>query len=184
LYDCSYIDNVKSKIQMANTVKKVKIKKLIDPAKYVNTDTGEDLTSEVKDGGFEFYENTEMVTITSDNFTILDSTALIFLRKHLNRSELGSISIIAEDLRTPLNIVYNASVPHTNESLQSALEILSRSTFNSLIRKLMKLGVLYQIKGNIKGKIRVIYMMNPFVARKRKQLDSKLIEVFKEFNKS
>jgi hypothetical protein len=45
----------------------------------------------------------------------------------------------------------------------------------------MKLGVLYQIKGNIGGKIRVIYMMNPFVARKRKQLDSKVIDVFKEF---
>lgn len=169
---------------MTSTVKKVNIKRIIDPSKYVNIDTGEDLTSEVKNGGFEFYENTEMITITSDDFTILDSTALMFLRKQLNRSELGSISIIAEDLRTPLNIVYNTSIPHTNESLQNALEISSRSTFNSLINKLMKLGVLYQIKGNIKGKVRVIYMMNPFVARKRKQLDSKVIEVFKEFNKS
>jgi predicted transcriptional regulator len=166
---------------MGNIVKKVTVKKLIDPSQYVNVETGEELVSQLNDGGVEFHQDSEYVTITSDNFTILDSTALVFLKKHLNRSELGSISIIAEDLKTPLNIVYNNSIPHSNESLQKTLDIASNSTFNLLIKKLMKLGVLYQIKGNIGGKIRVIYMMNPFVARKRKQLDSKVIDVFKEF---
>ena len=169
---------------MGNIVKKVTVKKLIDPSQYVNVETGEDLTSQLNNGGVEFHQNSEYITITSDNFTILDFNALVFLKNHLNRSELGSISIIAEDLKTPLNIVYNNSIPHSNESLQKTLNIASNSTFNLLIKKLMKLGVLYQIKGNIGGQVRVIYMMNPFVARKRKQLDSKLLNVFKDFNSS
>jgi len=47
----------------------------------------------------------------------------------------------------------------------------------------MKAGVIYQIKGNIAGEVRVIYMMNPFLARKRKTIDKEVFNVFNPFLK-
>jgi predicted transcriptional regulator len=169
---------------MGATIKKVKINKKIDPSQYVNVESGEILNSEIKNLEMEISQEMDQIMIHSDNYTIVDSRAMAFLKNHLNRSELGSLSIMSEDLKTPLNIVYNNNIPHTNESLQTILGIASSSTFNLLIKKMMKFGILYQIKGNIMGRVRVIYMMNPFVARKRKQLDSKLLNVFKDFNSS
>jgi predicted transcriptional regulator len=87
---------------------------------------------------------------------------------------------MASDLKTPLNLVFNHSVPHTNETLQVALDIASRSTFTLLIKKLMTLGVLYQLKGNFMGKVRVVYMMNPMLARKRSKMDAVVNDVFKK----
>jgi hypothetical protein len=163
------------------SIKKVQPKSNIDTSLYVNSETGEALGDELLGKTVEVSDKASHVIIHSHEYTIVDSKAMSFLREHLNRSELGSIGIMTEDLKTSLNIIYNNNVPHTNESLQRILRIASNSTFNLLIRKLMKLGVLYQIKGNIMGKIRVIYMMNPFLARKRKQLDINVIDIFKEF---
>ena len=169
---------------MSKSVKKVNNNKKIDPSLYINSKTGESLSEEIK--GLELTTSVESgkVIINSYDYTIVDSTAMNFLRKHLNRSELGSIGIMTEDLKTPLNVVFNHNIPHTNETLQSVLGIASNSTFNLLIKKLMKLGVLYQVKGNVRDKIRVFYMMNPFVARKRKILDSKVTLIFKDFKKN
>lgn len=166
---------------MSSSTKKQEKHKHVDMTPYVNVETGETLVSELKDSKVEITEDSESIVVTSDNYTVIDSEAMLFLTQHLNRSELGAVSIISADLRTPLNIVYNNTIPHTNETLQELLGMASNSTFNLLIKKLMKLGVLYQIKGYIMGKIRVIYMMNPFVARKRKQFDEKVVNLFREF---
>lgn len=164
------------------SVKKVKKSVKIDPSIYINCETGESLYDEM-DGNseLELSKNSNVVTINSNDFTIIDSSAIAFLKQHLNRSELGSIGIMAEDLKTALNLVYNHNRAHSNESLQKSLGIASNSTFRLLIKKLMSLGVLYQIKGRIGNGIRVMYIMNPFVARKRKQVDKMLVEVFEQF---
>jgi predicted transcriptional regulator len=167
---------------MSSEMKLVRQKKKIDVSQYVNTETGEYLESELKGKGSvtTITDNEKYVTISSDDYTIIDADALRYLQSLLNRSELGSLSIIASDLKTPINLVFNNNVPHTNESLQKALNINSNSTFNILIRKLMKIGVLYQIKGNIMGSVKVIYMMNPLLARKRARLDSQVFNIFKK----
>lgn len=166
---------------MASTARKINKKEKIDVTPYVNTETGEPLTSELQGRSMQSSTSTNEVMVYSDDYVIIDADAISFLRQHLNRSELGSIGIMSADLKTPLNIIYNNNVPHTNETLQKLLGIASNSTFSLLVRKLMKLGVLYQIKGNIMGKIRVIYMMNPFLARKRKILDEKVTKLFINF---
>lgn len=155
----------------------------LDIDKYINIDTGETLISSLKGKELIIKEATGQILITTEDYVIVDSKALSFLKEHLNRSELGSISILSEDLKTPYNIIYNNNVPHTNETLQNTLGFSSQAMFMKLIKKLIIHGVLYQIKGNIMGNVRVIYMMNPFLARKRKTVDEELIKVFKEFKK-
>lgn len=170
---------------MGNRIIKPREKKqvAIDLTKYVNEETGELLTSELQRDKMVVTVTKEgdYVVITSDDYVVLDCKTVNYLSDILSRTEMNNILMMATDLKTPLNIVYNGPQPHSNESLQVFLGYSSKSTFIKLLQKLIKAGVLYQIKGNIRGEVRVIYMMNPFLARKRKTIDKEVFEVFKPF---
>ena len=170
---------------MGNRIIKPREKKqvAIDLTKYVNEETGELLTSELQRDKMVVTVTKEgdYVVITSDDYVVLDCKTVNYLSDILSRTEMNNILIMATDLKTPLNIVYNGPQPHSNESLQVFLGYSSKSTFIKLLQKLIKAGVIYQIKGNIRGEVRVIYMMNPFLARKRKTIDKEVFEVFKPF---
>jgi hypothetical protein len=170
---------------MGNRIIKPREKKqvAIDLTKYVNEETGELLTSELQRDKMVVTVTKEgdYVVITSDDYVVLDCKTVNYLSDILSRTEMNNILMMATDLKTPLNIVYNGPQPHSNESLQVFLGYSSKSTFIKLLQKLIKAGVIYQIKGNIRGEVRVIYMMNPFLARKRKTIDKEVFEVFKPF---
>ena len=167
-----------------NKVTKIKKNTVLELDQYVNKDTGEILSSEVKgDTHVTVSSDTGLRTITSDDYAVIDSDALLTLMSMVNNSDLANIIKMAIVTKTPLNIVFNNHVPHTNESLQKYLELNSKSMFIKLIRRLIKIGVLYQIKGKIYGEVRVCYMLNPFLTRKRKQFESKVFEVFDQFKK-
>jgi hypothetical protein len=170
---------------MGNRIIKPREKKqvAIDLTKYVNEETGELLTSELQRDKMVVTVTKEgdYVVITSDDYVVLDCKTVNYLSDILSRTEMNNILMMATDLKTPLNIVYNGPQPHSNESLQIFLGYSSKSTFIKLLQKLIKAGVIYQIKGNIRGEVRVIYMMNPFLARKRKTIDKEVFEVFKPF---
>lgn len=155
----------------------------LDLTKYVNSDTGELLTSELRRDkmAVTITEEGNYVVITSDDYVVLDCKTVNYLSEVLSKPEMQSILKMATDLKTPLNIVYNGPQPHSNESLQRFLGYSSEAMFIKLLKKLIKEGVLYQIKGRISGEVRVIYMMNPFLARKRKTIDKEVFEVFRPF---
>jgi hypothetical protein len=168
-----------NKIVRASDKKKVNL----DLSKYVNTATGELLTSELRKDKMvvTVTEEGNYVVITSDDYVVLDCKTVNYLSEILSRTEMNNVLMMTTDLKTPLNIVYNGPQPHSNESLQKFLGYSSKSTFIKLLQKLMKAGVIYQIKGNIAGEVRVIYMMNPFLARKRKTIDKEVFNVFNPF---
>lgn len=170
---------------MGNKIVRPREKKqvAIDLTKYVNEETGELLTSELQRDKMVVTVTKEgnYVVITSDDYVVLDCKTVNYLSDILSRTEMNNILMMATDLKTPLNIVYNGPQPHSNESLQVFLGYSSKSTFIKLLQKLIKAGVIYQIKGNIRGEVRVIYMMNPFLARKRKTIDKEVFEVFRPF---
>lgn len=168
---------------MGNRIIKARASKKIniDYTKYVNSETGELLSSELEGGKMKISmtEEGKMIIMSSDNFIILDANTVKYLDQVLSTSEMGHIMKMTIDLKTPLNLIYNGAYPHSNKSLQDLLGYTSESTFLKLIKKLMNLGILYQIKGNISGSVRVVYMLNPFLARKRKSLDKEVFEVFR-----
>lgn len=170
---------------MSNKIIKPREKKQvsIDLTKYVNADTGELLTSELNRDKMvvTVTEEGSYVVITSDDYVVLDCKTVQYLAEILSRTEMNNVLMMATDLKTPLNLIYNGPQPHSNESLQHFLGYSSKSTFIKLLQKLMRVGVLYQIKGNISGSVRVVYMLNPFLARKRKTIDKEVFEVFKPF---
>ena len=169
---------------MTSSVRKIKEKERLDLSKYMNTETGEPLSSELQGKSIQLTTQGSSVMICSDNYVIIDADSFNFLKKHLNRSELGSIGIMSVDLKTELNVIYNNNFPHTNDSLQKVLGIASNSTFHVLIKKLVNLGVVYQMKGKVRDRIMTFYLMNPFLARKRKTIDAGLAEIFTTFKEN
>lgn len=155
----------------------------IDLDKYANIETGETLASEAAQGkGFTIREHTGLKTITSSDYAVIETEAILFLSRILNNSDLANVVKMSVLTRTPLNIVYaDNNYPHTHDTLQKYLEIDSKSMFIKLIRRLIKNGILYQIKGKIYGEVRVCYMLNPYLSRKRKQFESAVFDAFERF---
>ena len=166
-----------------NTVKPVTRQKAVDFSKYANIETGQEMQEELFTGNVtvSVNESTGLSTISSSDYAVIDSDALLALMQVLNNSDLANVIKMAVVTKTPLNVIFNGNIPHTNETLQKYLELKSEAMYINLIRRLIKIGVLYQIKGLIYGEVRVCYMLNPFLTRKRKQFESKVFEVFEQF---
>ena len=162
-------------------IKEIKSRKKIDVAEYVSLTTGEQLLSKFHGSTVFVSEKTDLVSIDNDNYAVFDTDIMLHLSQYFNKSELGSIYLLSIDLKTELNLIYNHSIPHTNESLMKKLDISSSSTFTSLIKKLIKHKVICRFKGKVLNQKRFIYSMNPFLARKRKTLHKDVVEIFKEF---
>ena len=170
---------------MGNKITQPRLKKNVDfdLETYVNIETGELLSSSLgRDKlSVSVTEKGDYVVMSSDDYVVLDSATVKFLANQLSRAELSNVLMMATDLKTPLNLVYNGPQPHSNESLQAFLGYSSRAMFFKLLNKLMKLGVIYQIKVRISGELRVVYMLNPYIARKRKTIDNTVFQVFQPF---
>lgn len=160
-------------------VRKVKNKNKVDITKYVNSETGELLIDEVEgDASLSITSESDTVIVSSKNYAVIDEDAVMYLMSVLNNSDFANVMKMAITTKTPLNIIYNNNIPHTNETLKRYLSLNSKSMYNKMVNRLINEGILYQIKGKVYGKVRVIYMLNPYVTRKRKTFDSKVFDVF------
>jgi hypothetical protein len=170
---------------MGKQVKRVNEKKVIDVSMYHNEETGELLSSELGKGTtIVVNQKTSNVTIDYDNYATISTQAMFTLMEVLNNSDLANTLKMSLCAKGPLSLLYNENNQlHSNETLQKFLDISSKSSYFALINKLIKVGVLYQVKGLIYGEVRKIYMINPFLSKKRKVFDEKVIEVFQSFDK-
>lgn len=163
-------------------VKKISTTKSIDVSPFVNQETGEEFISELKEGtSITITEKTNLSELKSNNFAVIETNAIIFLSQMLNNSDLANVVKMAITVKTDQNVLYNNNIPHTNATLQTYLELKSEAMYMALIKRLMKIGVLYQVKGLVGEEIRVFYILNPFIARKRKIIQNDIIEVFEKF---
>ena len=159
-------------------------KENIDLSKYVNTDTGEPLSDELSDRvSIVVNKDTDMSVVSYSDYSVISTEAIVILSQILNNSDFANVIKMAIVVKTPMSIIYNDTVPHTNETLQKYLEIKSESMYISLMKRLMKAGILYQMKGLIYGEVRKIYIINPYICRKRRVFENKVLDVFKQFKK-
>lgn len=167
-----------------SVVKRVKENVVLDVSAYHNEETGELLSSELKGTVVTVTKKTTGVMIDYDDYATISTEAMLQLANVLNNSDLGNTLKMSLCAQTPLSLLYNNNNQlHSNKSLQEYLEIKSEAKYFDLIKRLIKAGVLYQIKGLIYGEVRKIYMINPFISKKRKVFDEQVIKVFKSFDK-
>ncbi len=164
--------------------KKITTNVKLDVANYWNEETGENLFTEITENGYSVSVKKESDLFTLDkpkNFCFINIDTLIKLYNVLTNSELGYLFKLIPLTKTEWNMIYNNTIPHSNHTLQDYLEIKSNSTFHALIKKLIRVGVLYQVKGNILGAVRLTYILNPNVSNRRKTFHISLIGYFKRF---
>jgi hypothetical protein len=168
---------------MKKQVKRIHDKKILDVSAYHNEETGELLSSELGRGiTITVSEKTNNVTISYDDYATISTKAMFTLMDVLNNSDLANTLKMTLCAKGPLSLLYNSNNQlHSNETLKKFLDISSQSSYFALIKKLIEVGVLYQVKGLIHGKVRKIYMINPFLSKKRKVFDEQVIEVFQSF---
>lgn len=169
---------------MSSKFKHITTEKIVELNEYIDPETGEVLERKDKQAAVLREKRTDLITIESDHFVVVDVEVIKVLMKVLNDADLAKVLKMGLTTTTPLNILTNTNNHfHTNSTLQDYLSIKSESMFMKLMRRLMKAGILYQLKGNVNGHVRVIYMMNPLLSRKRKTFDPELKKIFRSFDK-
>jgi len=167
-----------------NTIDKRKISSNITPDEYVNRDTGELLSSEVNDKiSLTIREDTNQFIINSDEYVVFDSDAIYYLTNYLSSTDRGKIMTIANMVKGDCSVVcQNNNHPHTPETLSVTLD-MSLNKFYCFIRKMTKRNILAYTICAPSGFLQKIYMLNPYIARKRKTINCELNHFFRDLTK-
>lgn len=161
-------------------MKNITVKRKFNISEYINITTGETLASELINNNSSLYkeQRTELVTVSSKEYMVIDSKAFQYIAKNLNIQDAFRTSQLADTLHTEFNMLYNTNnTPHTLDSISNLFGI-SIDEVRRLIKRLEKLSILGYLKGTKNGKSIRLYIMNPSVARKRKTFNSEIFKIF------
>lgn len=147
--------------------KNIKLKHHEAPAK-INKETGE----------VTILGESNTIEISYNNYIMIDTATLKTLvdENLLTRVEKGYIVEFATMLRTQYNAIFNNNVPHTIDSLSEYFE-MNYNRMSSTLKTLTKKGILAKLDTGD----RKMYILNPYLARKRKYIDSETALIFKKF---
>jgi len=159
-------------------IKPVIRKKNVPVDQYCDIETGEVMGSGNR---LQVLETTELSVVTSKDFVMIETDALLYICKMLSNADLNKFQQMCACLKTDLNIVYNHTIPHTRATLAQALEI-SEDEVTKLCKRLVKKGVLMkcQVAKSI-DVVQEVYIVNPSVARKRRTINNEVLNLFKDF---
>lgn len=151
---------------------------------FVNTETGETLTSEV---GVITSINTrdeDFVIIDGEDFMIVERGALNYLETILTPSEMNYVRLMTTMVRGEYNVLHSKEQQAlTRKTLQDEMDV-AKTTFVKLMSKLHKEGVINYIDSYIsKGKKVKYVMMNPTLARKSKRIRVETARMFRDLRK-
>ena len=152
--------------------------------KYVNHETGETMRSETKsnervqkkvpNGTFE---------INSDNYVMFDDNAVKYLLKVLNRTDVSRVFQMGNMTRGECSVISHSNAkPHTSESLSEVLG-MSMNKFYAMVRTMVKEGILAYTVCAPTGIVRKIYILNPYIARKKRVMNCELMMTFCDVTK-
>lgn len=167
-----------------NTTEKRKITSKLFPDEYINAETGELLSSEADEKiSITLKENTNQFIINSDEYVVFDSDAIHYLTNRLSTTERGKIVTIANMVKGDCSVIcQNNNHPHTPETLSISFD-MHIDKWYAFVRKMVKQGVLAYCVCAPSGYLQKIYMLNPYIARKRKTINCELNHFFRDITK-
>lgn len=160
-------------------INKVKKTSKLDMSKFINAETGELMDSELSKTTIKISEDTNLVSLSSDEFITIDSKVLNFLLKNkiITTTESGYVLAMANTVKTDYNALYkNNNTIHTLDSIAVLLE-LSIDRTKKLLSSLRKKDIIFLLKRSKD----TIYLLNPYIARKRKTINTECIAIFPKF---
>lgn len=164
-----------------NNTKLRRVTKTIEVDDYVNHKDGTLLSSEFENKvSITIKEKTNQFIINSDEYVVFDSEAIIYLTNYLTNTERGKLFVIANMVRGDCSVLcQNNNHPHTPETLSLTLD-MEISKFYKFVRTMVKKGILAYCVCAPSGYLQKIYMLNPYVARKRKTINCELNTFFRD----
>ena len=155
----------------------------IDYVDLVDKDTGEILSSAMTvNDTLKISSKTDKSVVTYNDYSVFSSRSVVALSVVLSVSDLGRLLLIGQNVRTPLNVVSVGNRPATNKMLIDYLGFNSHAMYYRFIGRLVAAGVLSKVKSEVGRCKLTIYLMNPYLCRKRKVFDNVLFEMFKKFD--
>lgn len=151
---------------------------------YFNGKTGETLESELDYDGSAFTnKRTGNFTIESDDFVSFDTAAVEYLLREFNKPDVSRVLKMSTMAHNEFCVILQKNNrPHTSKTLYTALE-MSHDEFYKLIKKLVKTNILAYCICAPAGFVRKVYMLNPYIARKKKVYNCEILDFFSDVTK-
>ena len=160
-------------------VKPIIIQKKTDKESYVNTETGEMLSDEISSTIIEKKE-TNYFIMHYDEYVIIEANAIEYINRNFNDADCGKILKITNMTYGSYNALHiDESTPHNNSTLMIKLN-LSRNKFHNLMKRLFDRNIINYMISNKSGQKCQYILLNPSLARKKKQLDKSILCYFDE----
>ena len=121
-----------------------------------------------------------LVVINYTNYCMINSTLLerLVQSEDITRVERGYILEMSTMLKTEYNALFQKNnTPHSITTLSKAFDV-SYNKLSTMLKRFVNAGIIYKIV----GKDKEIFVMNPFLARKRKFISAEVAEIFTSFN--
>jgi len=162
-----------NKITKVTTKQKVK-------SDYVNTETGEELSSEIPDLAY-IVRNTDQVIIDYKEFIVMNSEVFQFLSDNLSSTELGKVMKLSNTIKSNWNILHNKKTNLPFELSEIAEEVsYTRDKFHLFMKKLYKASIVYKLQGYWDGVPKTVYILNPHLAKCTKTVNEGLLTFFED----
>lgn len=166
-----------------NMIKQSYKKKKVSSEKYVNMETGELLISEYDVTSLNVI-NKDVVIVSSEEYVIIDSRAMMYIEREFSTSEKAKIYQMINMVKGSYNLLYDNSTgkPHTKETLNQAI-VYAQNQFLNFMKKLHQKSVIYYLVGYKNRRKCKWIMLNPTLARKQKTFSRDCIDVFTDLTK-
>lgn len=161
------------------TPRKKTTSKKVDGDQYVDKDTGETLASAEPGVTAVTVVDEDLVIMDSEEYVILDSKALQYIRNNFSETDLGRIMQMTDMTYGEYNVLYNGTTPHTSATLMEELSY-SRNKFANFMKRLEMKSIIYYIVGYTDGRRTKRIMLNPNLARKRKTINRECLNSFQD----
>ena len=162
--------------------KPIVIKEKINPDGLVNTETGEVL--EAKECSLELTKVTETdcFLVHSDNYIILDVTALELIKPLISYSDFGALLYIGRMVTKNYNVcMKDYDNPHTTKTISEELNITLRGA-SKILSKLVSKNILAYAICYPSGYKQKLYMINPSLLRQGKKYNNCILPMFKDLS--
>lgn len=163
--------------------KKVKEVLELNPTLYANIETGELLSDQEPGVSIKVTRDSDLVEIHYKEYILINSETLDFItdNKILGTADIGHLLKLADTVKTEYNALFKGNnTVHSVESLSKLLD-MSYDRTRLFLDRLIKKGILYKFSGYRDDQPFKAYLMNPYVARKRKNVKKECVNLFQQF---
>jgi hypothetical protein len=161
-------------------VKKLVTESNIPMDEYKHISTGKTMLDESDGNTAKMQKPTDHFRIDTDNYVVFSSDAVEYLLRTLNRTDVSRVFQIGNMVIGDCSVICSANYkPHSSDTLSAALQ-MDKNKFYEMVRRMVKKNILSYCVCAPTGHVQKIYMLNPYIARKKKALNCELLTIFRD----